>query len=274
MLMDDMYNTGRGKKTTDSIWRAEVRAEAAKGTGKLYAMIMWDLLKAYDTVDHDLLANEAYEQQFPMKIMRLLLRAYRWRRILMLDGLLAEELWPQKSIGAGCWAALAALKTFMARTFRKQVRQYEWMVLTIHVDDLLMEVEELDEGVLLDKLESGTRHMLFRIRQLKMHMAIDKAAFAASSRGLHEAIKERLQERAGSCTEGGTKCFGGGYSCRFHLWQERTETRPSHRKREKWSNTATARSKEEVPNSSPPKPGVGRRYAASSSKQATHVRPG
>merc|ERR1712197_151470 len=91
-----------------------------------------------------------------MKVLRLMLRAYRWRRFLMLDGLVAEELWPQASIGAGCWAALTALKTFMARTFRKQVRQYTWMVLTIHVDDLLMEVEADEEADILDKLELGT----------------------------------------------------------------------------------------------------------------------
>ena len=218
MLMDEMYNTGKGKKTTDSIWRAEVRAEASKGIGKLYAMIMWDLLKAYDTIDHDLLATEAYEQQFPMKIMRLMIRAYRWKRVLMLDGLLAEDLWPQKSIGAGCWGALAALKTFMARTFRKQVRQYTWMVLTIHVDDLLMEVEADEEADILDKLELGTNHMHFRIRQLRMQMALDKAACAASTTELQEAVQRRLGKRAGGCTEKGTKCLGVDVRAGRTLW--------------------------------------------------------
>ena len=145
--MDDAMNTGRGRNTTDSIWRAEVRVEAAKHRQSLYAMFMWDLFKAYDTIDHQLLAEEAAQQQFPMKFLRLMMRSYRWRRVHMLDGLLSEEVWPQCSIGAGCWGALAALKTCLARALRRQVAQYTWMILTVHVDDLLIEVEDSDEKV-------------------------------------------------------------------------------------------------------------------------------
>ena len=185
-----------------------MRAEAAKGLGEMYAMLMWDLLKAYDMIDHGILVEEAYEQQFPMKYMRLLLRAYRWKRRLMLDGLLSPEMWPQNSIAAGCWAALSALKTFMARTFRKQLRRYEWMLLTIHVDDLLIEIIDEDKGKLMDKLEKAAANTNFSIRRLRMQMALDKAACAMSTPQLATAAQERIGKMAGEATDGGTRYLG------------------------------------------------------------------
>ena len=127
---------------------------------------------------------------------------------MMLDGLLGPEMWPQKSIAAGCWAALSALKAFMARVFRKQIRRYEWMVLTVHVDDLLLEVSDDTETKLLDKLEKAAVHTRFSIQRLNMQMALDKVACAMSSADLVEAAKQRIDHLAGKATEGGTTYLG------------------------------------------------------------------
>ena len=48
MMADETFNTGRSRKATDSVWRAEARAEAAAASRSHYLMLMWDVLKACD----------------------------------------------------------------------------------------------------------------------------------------------------------------------------------------------------------------------------------
>ena len=102
LLHDECFNTGQKRRTTDAVWRAEMRAEAAKKQGCEYLMLLWDLRKAFGLVPHDRLIAEAKELQAPLIILRVLIAAYRWSRYLMLDGMISMPLWPQKG-AAGCW---------------------------------------------------------------------------------------------------------------------------------------------------------------------------
>ena len=93
------YNAGQHKKTTDSVWRAEVRAEGATHRSHHYAMLFSGLQQAYNTIDHQRLVEEAKACNYNMKIMRVQIKAYRWKRLLLLGVILAEEVWLQKSLG-------------------------------------------------------------------------------------------------------------------------------------------------------------------------------
>ena len=69
--------------------RAETRAEGVVGRYGLYLVLFWDLMKAYDTIDHGRLIQAAEEHKIDMIVLRLMVRAYRWQRVLLLGGLAA-----------------------------------------------------------------------------------------------------------------------------------------------------------------------------------------
>ena len=168
MLHDELFNTGQKRRTTDAVWRAEMRAEAAKKGGHEYLMLLWDLKQAFDLVGHEKLIAEAKELQAPLKILRVLVAAYRWARYLMLDGMLSQPLWPQNGVAAGCWGALTALKVHLGRTLRRQEHDYVRVMLTINVDDLLQEIEGEDAEEIVAIAKQAASHLLFRLTLLGM----------------------------------------------------------------------------------------------------------
>ena len=93
-LNDDIFNAGRTTKVIDAVWRVETRAEAAASLSKHYLMIFWDLVKAFEHVQHHILIKQDEMHTFPMGVLRLLMLAYRWQRALCLSGATAEPLWP------------------------------------------------------------------------------------------------------------------------------------------------------------------------------------
>ena len=136
-LEDSIFNTAKRRSTTDAVWRAEMRAEGAKTRRNELIQLMWDIRKAFETVIYERLMHEAENNKAPMHIIRVVVMAYRWCRRLTLDGVVACPLWPQNGVAAGCWAALMNLKLYMANVLRAQARDYEYTVLTTHVDDIL-----------------------------------------------------------------------------------------------------------------------------------------
>ena len=140
------------------------------------------------------MTKEARTHQAPMRILRVLLAAYRWARLLLLEGVTTGALWPQNGVAAGCWAALSCLKIFLAETLRAQEMDYIFIQLTIHVDDILQEVTGDSEKEIVERAKVGARHLWFRLNVLGLEIATDKTAIAASSMGLEELALAELGE--------------------------------------------------------------------------------
>ena len=113
-----VFNTGKGRKVTDAVWRCEARAELAT-RGGCYAVLCLHLTKAFDLVDHRLLVQELLACAVPVHLLRIIVHAYRWPIFLTLDGLVANPLWPDRGIPAGCFSATYAQRGFLVRALVK-----------------------------------------------------------------------------------------------------------------------------------------------------------
>ena len=107
------FNTGPGQRVTDTLWRSAVRREYSasckQGPGA-WALLLWDLAKAFEYVDHTELIRRARAEIFPAYVLRLVLMAYKWERTIILSGMAAEGLYPTRGIAAGDFAATYLLK--------------------------------------------------------------------------------------------------------------------------------------------------------------------
>ena len=65
------------------------KAEVASLAKRCYGAIMADLVNAFERVQHHTLLKQARRQFFPMRILRVLVLANRWKRQIQLDGILA-----------------------------------------------------------------------------------------------------------------------------------------------------------------------------------------
>ena len=75
LLEDGAFNTGPGQRVTDTVWRAAVRRERERerereraslqtGGPKAWALLLWDLAKAFEYVDHTELIRRAKAEHF------------------------------------------------------------------------------------------------------------------------------------------------------------------------------------------------------------------
>ena len=73
-------------------WQEAYAAEAAHLGGSEHAQALLDLVKAFETVPHWVLAEAAKLKGYPTTILRLSLAAYRLQRTIGVDGVYSRTI--------------------------------------------------------------------------------------------------------------------------------------------------------------------------------------
>ena len=111
-----------GRSLVDVVWAQSVRAEAALQddfADNVVVSWLWDLIKAYEHVDHSCVVKEAFEEaRNPFAVVRLALNTYRMARRFLLQGAVSDEVFRGRGIIAGCSHATVFLKLTLARALR------------------------------------------------------------------------------------------------------------------------------------------------------------
>ena len=95
------FAAGVGKSTEDSIGRVLMQGEAIS-TAEEAAVIIADIDKCYENVDHAKLRRAAIQHKFPLAILRLCLRMYRAARTVCWDGVFGNFVYAGQSLVPGC----------------------------------------------------------------------------------------------------------------------------------------------------------------------------
>ena len=82
-------------------------------TGNDYAISLLDLVKAFETVPHAILARSAIALGFPAALIRLSLAAYRLARALGVDGAYSKLIVATRGITAGAGFATIELELLL-----------------------------------------------------------------------------------------------------------------------------------------------------------------
>ena len=82
-------------------WQAAFDSESAALTGTNHAQSLLDLVKAFETVPHEVLARAAERAGYNMVILRLSLAAYRLLRVLSIEGVFSRLIKATRGITAG-----------------------------------------------------------------------------------------------------------------------------------------------------------------------------
>ena len=104
---------GREKGGQVATWKQALRAELAHSTGRQYAQVLLDLVKAFERVPFAVLVREAKELGYNLVLLRLSIATYCLGRVVRVDGVAAAVAWPTRGIVAGSVFATAELKLRM-----------------------------------------------------------------------------------------------------------------------------------------------------------------
>ena len=101
-LYDRSYIYGRkGKSALHSIWFHALLTEHATYTNRFAASVLFDIVKAFDSVNHKHLVKQALKFGININILRWLLNIYRSRRVLIVDRVATDPVNVTRSIVPG-----------------------------------------------------------------------------------------------------------------------------------------------------------------------------
>ncbi len=101
----------------DIVWRSAVRKEAAPHRGQAAATLMWDMVKAYESIKYERLIEESVALKVPVVILRLNIAAYTIENYITMNGMVQTCARASKGIGAGCGAATTLIQGHYLRPF-------------------------------------------------------------------------------------------------------------------------------------------------------------
>ena len=146
---------------------------------RVYAILLCDLSKAFEYLGHDLLAELAAAAGFPSTSLRIVILAYRWERLLVLEKLAAQGLHPDRGVCAGDFAATYCLNSYLFNMVKIQQGKHVGVTITIHVDDFAIELEDEAPQRLAKRLGQAARCTRRALEGgLKGKLVVDKSALA------------------------------------------------------------------------------------------------
>ncbi|MCP4243043.1 MAG: hypothetical protein GY772_21020, partial [bacterium] len=161
-------------------------------SGEHAAAAFLDVSKAYEGVDHALLADAALAEGFPARIAHLAIAAYRGPRRVVLSGTPASRCaFPHRGIIAGCPVAVALMGLYLLRPLRG-LGDLGLSLVRGFVDDLALLATGPQDEVGL-RLIAGIDLLVGLIRPLGLEPNPAKHQLVASS----EAARAQLADRFG-----------------------------------------------------------------------------
>ncbi len=192
------WSADKGNSPLDTVWRQEVRQEAAVSDGRQGAALLYDLDSFYETIDRDLLLQRARRTNFPEAIVRVCLALYACPRMLALDGALSREVYPEHGIIAGDTMATTLVKVYCVGALDELCYKLPPTVdLDVHIDDLVLTAEAEPRKLLADLPEAETMLMKMIKEDLRCSVSIAKAGLVATTHKLAAELKKRIPTVAG-----------------------------------------------------------------------------
>ena len=122
---------------------------SASLAGLDYAQALLDLVKAFETVPHWVLAEAAKLKGYPIALLRLSLAAYRLARTIGVDGVYSRLIVATRGITAGSGFATSELRVLMLDLiFALQARWANIIITKVYVDDLTLSITGFPQTII------------------------------------------------------------------------------------------------------------------------------
>ena len=188
-----IFNNSGGRRIADGIWRLAWRNYLKLGDHKHAAEIMWDLKKAFETLDRDTLWEMGLRFDYPMDVLRVSLGTYAMTRRLQLEqGIVSKPMKGSRGICAGSAFATFEFKLYLLQFASKLVMLRDHLQVSIHVDDIHMHISASTKD---EALELSTKVANFAQQELEdsgLMLAGEKEAILATEPEIAVAIGKRL----------------------------------------------------------------------------------
>ena len=170
-------------------WQVAFRAEAAARDGMHYAQSLLDLVKAFEMLPHNRIAEAAMRHGYNLWLLRLSLAAYRLPRSLGIDGAYSRSVIAVLGITAGSGFATTELRLLLLDVVQSTSRAWPLVTITLYVDDATLEAVHTSAEAVKCTIAGATDHMVEHLQAgLELEVSAKKSVTVACSRGLAAGI--------------------------------------------------------------------------------------
>ena len=180
-----------------AIWRGAVKAEAARGSGKVAAGVLWDMQSFYETIDLERLRARGEDLGFNAVIMKVALNAYKAARHFFHQGLVLEATFAIRGMPAGDQFATTFVKVYCLRSADALVCRNPKVEFEEFIDDLQVACSGRASEVVQTLKQAVGDLESFVLDDLGADIAYDKAAITATKKGLADSLRSALGRLAG-----------------------------------------------------------------------------
>ena len=192
------FAAAKHRSSTNVVWRHSMKGEFAKANRRHFAVIMWDLLKCYEHMDHQVLVRAARNHRYPLALLRLTLAVYAADRHIVYEGLASASMQASRGIVAGSAMATSELKLVLIDVVRQHNVLHPGIFLRILVDDISLDLDNAHLYDLVDQLSDAASTLAHQVEnRIGLPIARDKSAIVCSSARVSSALRHRLRELGG-----------------------------------------------------------------------------
>lgn len=172
-------------------WQAAFDSEYAALVGTHHLQLLLDLVKAFETVPHDILAEAARKAGYNMAILRLTLAAYRLIRVLSIEGVFSRKVRATRGITAGSGFATGELRILLMDLMKalKAIWADRGLInLKLFVDDLTIAASGSPQWLVKLAIEVADFVVEWFESKLKMEVSDTKSKIISSSPVIAQAV--------------------------------------------------------------------------------------
>ena len=182
----------------DQVWRQKVQSHVDKEAGRTVVEGCWDVSKCFEQVKAKLLIDAARRHGYPLGILAISLRAYRWKRCMVFEGgIAADAVYPKSGIVAGSPHATFELLVYVIDAVRAMVAASPQSNISLHTDDLMFMATGDTVPQAANEFVRLGRCALREFSKLQLPFAPEKAVVLSNRQRAAQIARRRLGNMAG-----------------------------------------------------------------------------
>ena len=209
------FAAGSQRGAVDTVWRQALRAERGVGKGGHAAIVLTDLRKYCEYIDHKRLLRCSENTGFPMPIARVAISTYGGERRIRMGRFVGDKLFPRRSIVPGCGFAATFAKVYTLEAYDKYDRDNPEVALDNFLDDNAVSAEGTEKKAVKEAVVRGAKALKKTVeKELGCELAKGKTHVVASSASLAKQISKEIGKSMGgkdlnAATNLGIDCGAG-----------------------------------------------------------------
>ena len=179
-----------GGQIFESLLTRMLKGELAIQTGSYHVCLLLDLNNFFESIDRDLLMEEALELGYPPLLLLLSMIVHSSSRVLLAEGQASTPIYPRISILQGCPSSVALAKAYLYRPLHALKEAFPEADISNWLDDLAFDHGGHDMEPLVETMTLLFLQIQRALRRLNLSINMKKSGFLCSHACVRTALRQ------------------------------------------------------------------------------------